>query len=431
MRHPFRFFSLTTLLLISVTGCPANTKVAITPEGRIKASKAPATVSPSPSASATPKPVTSVQGLFTPSPGASPSVTPSTSPSPQSSPSGTPQLVPAPSASASVAGPVPETGLTTLTGAIKKEGVTVDGSATVVRFNQIDAIAAATDGTMFVVDRTQVRRINTDGSVKTIAGALTAGNENGVGVTARFKILMGIACTADGKTIYVADETDHTIRKVVLDTAASLEGTVTTLAGATGAPGSSNGVGTAGTFNKPVGLALSPDESALFVADQANHLIRKIDVSTQTVSTLAGSGTAGFKDDTGSAAQFDAPSGIACASNGDVYVADTKNHRIRKITGAGVVTTLAGSPDRGLVNGTGTASSFNQPSDLALDRGSGLLYVVDALNLAIRRVNVADGAVTTTKKFNSLNPIAVVLKGPKTLVVAGNNDGRIQSLDLP
>ncbi len=307
----------------------------------------------------------------------------------------------------------------------------MDGSATVARFNQIDAIAAATDSTMFVVDRTQVRRINTDGSVKTIAGALVSGNKDGVGVEALFETLMGIACTADGKTIYVADDVAHTIRKVALDTATSLAGTVTTLAGATSAPGNNNGIGTAGTFNKPVALALSPDESFLFVADEANHLIRKIELSTRTVSTLAGSGTAGFKDDTGPAAQFNAPSGIACASNGDVYVADTKNHRIRKITGAGVVTTLAGSPDRGLIDGIGTASSFDQPRDLALDRANGFLYVVDAFNAAIRRVNVADGGVTTTKKFNSLNPIAVVLKSPKTLVVAGNNDGRIQSLDLP
>lgn len=194
---------------------------------------------------------------------------------------------------------------------------------------------------------------------------------------------------ADGSGgLFLADTANHAIRHI------DAAGTVTTWAGTVGTPGSADANGTSASFNQPTGLARDAAGN-LYVADSGNRTIRVIS-PTQDVTTLAGvAGSYGSADGTGAAASFAYPQGIAVDGSGTLYVADAYNNTLRKITAAGVVTTLAGTAGAvGSADGTGTAATFNQPLGVALD-GSGNLFVADANNHLIRKVLVATGAVTT------------------------------------
>lgn len=222
------------------------------------------------------------------------------------------------------------------------------------------------------------------GVVTTLAGSGTAGFADGTGTAALFNGPCGIA--TDGTSLYVADSTSHVIRKIVI-----AAGTVTTLAG-TGYPGAADGTGVNASFYQPCGIAT--DGTSLYVGDVANNKIRKIVIATGVVTTLAGSGAAGYADGTGTAASFKTPNGMAVVG-ANLYVADAYNYRIRKIViGTGVVTTLAGSGTPGIagsVDGTGTAASFFPPGHIATDGIN--LYVTEGHK--IRKIVIATGAVTT------------------------------------
>jgi streptogramin lyase len=161
-------------------------------------------------------------------------------------------------------------------------------------------------------------------------------------------------------------------------------GVVTTLAG-TGSTGAVNGNGTSASFNYPYGVAVDGSGN-VYVADTVNHLIRKISPSG-VVTTLAGTvGNSGAVNANGTSASFYFPFGVAVDGSGNVYVADQGNHLIRKISPSGDVTTLAGDAgSTGAVNGNGTLASFNSPAGVAVD-GSGNVYVADRNNHLIRRV---------------------------------------------
>ena len=213
------------------------------------------------------------------------------------------------------------------------------------------------------------------GVVTTLAGSGTAGFADATGSAAQFRSPFGVAVDSSG-TVYVGDNGNHRIRKI------TPAGVVTTLAGS-GVAGFADGTGTVAQFDYPA--AVSVDSlGTVYVADRRNNRIRKI-TPAGVVTTLAGSGTYGFTDGTGSAAQFYHPASVAVDSSDTVYVADLSNQRIRKITPAGVVTTLAGSGVAGFADGTGGAAQFNYPFSMAVD-SSGTVYVSDNNNQRIRKI---------------------------------------------
>ena len=208
--------------------------------------------------------------------------------------------------------------------------------------------------------------------VSTLAGS-DYGFADGTGAAAQFSNPSGVAVDASGM-VYVADQANNRIRKI------TPAGVVSTLAGSS--YGFANGTGTAAQFADPLSVAVDA-AGMVYVADSGNNRIRKI-TPAGVVSTLAGSGY-GFANGTGTAAQFANPFGVAVDATGTVYVADMYNHRIRKITPAGVVSTLAGSGVDGFANGTGTAAQFAFPRGVAVD-AAGTVYVADGNNNRIRKI---------------------------------------------
>ena len=212
-------------------------------------------------------------------------------------------------------------------------------------------------------------------AVTTLAGtAGSSGSADGTGTAATFN--QPYDGTVDNGNLYVTEFGNHLIRKIVISS-----GVVTTFAG-TGSRGSADGTGTAASFNYPQGI--TNDGTNLFVADVGNHLIRKIVISSGVVTTIAGTGSAGNADGTGTAASFNAPGITNDGTN--LFVADRRNNTIRKVViSTGVVTTFAGTGSAGSADGTGTAASFNYPQSITHDGTS--LFVMDLSNHTIRKID--------------------------------------------
>ena len=264
-----------------------------------------------------------------------------------------------------------------------------DGTGSAAQFSYPAAVAVDGAGNVYVADsgNNTIRKITPGGVVTTLAGTPgTGGSADGTGSAAQFSIPNCIAVDGSG-TLYVADTGNLTIRKITPG------GEVTTLAGTAGVIGSDDGTGSAARFNTPQGVTVDGSGN-VYVADSGNNTIRKITPGA-VVTTLAGAvGSPGVADGTGSAAQFSYPYGVAADASGKVYVADRDNHTIRKITSGGVVTTVAGTAsNHGSADGTGSTARFNGPRGVAVD-GSGNVYVADTYNHAIRKI--ASGAVVTT-----------------------------------
>ena len=264
-----------------------------------------------------------------------------------------------------------------------------DGSGNNGRFNTPGGVAVDNVGNVYVADTGNhtIRKVTPAGAVSTLAGlAGNSGSTNGTGGSARFYAPQGVAVDSS-YNVYVADTGNHTIRKI---TAA---GVVSTLAGLAGNSGSTNGTGSSARFYAPQGVAVDSSGN-VYVADTWNHTIRKITVGG-AVSTLAGSpGNYGSADATGTSAQFYQPQGVAVDSAGNVYVGDTANHTIRKITPGGVVSTLAGSAGNyGSIDLAGSSARFYGPEGVSVD-AAGNVYVADYFNHTIRKVT-SGGAVST------------------------------------
>jgi len=282
--------------------------------------------------------------------------------------------------------------VTTLAGSAGQTGH-ADGITSAARFNQPTGVAVDSAGNLYVADtgNSTIRRVALTPvwGVATLAGRVaSSGSADGLGSAAQFFGPNGIAVDS-ADNLFVVDQENATIRQV------TPAGLVTTLAGYPRGPGSADGTGSAAQFLSPVGAAVDSADN-VFVGDAHNNTIRKV-TPAGVVTTLAGSagtGNFGSVDGTGSAARFDIPAGVAVDSSGNVYVADDDNQTIRKVSPTGVVTTLAGSAGyNGHADGTGSAARFFDPIGVAVD-SAGNLFVADSANHTIRKVTPA-GAVTT------------------------------------
>lgn len=266
----------------------------------------------------------------------------------------------------------------------------VDGPSGVASFKSPVAVAIDATGDIYLADTGNhtIRKISPAGMVSTLAGkGGISGNLDGSGDQARFNRPGGLVLDDDG-SIFVADTGNHTIRKI------SRAGMVTTLAGESGVSGHSDGMGRAAHFSSPVSIALAPNRE-LFVADSANHVIRRISAAGW-VTTFAGqAGMSGSADGGPEVARFNAPRALAIDEDGTLYIADSDNCLIRRISSHGEVTTLAGQALAfDYVDGIGTEARFSSPEGIVVDSAHNL-YVADAPSGTIRRIAASDRMVTT------------------------------------
>ena len=250
-----------------------------------------------------------------------------------------------------------------------------DGEGNSASFRFPFSLTTDTSGNIYVADtfNHKIRKITKAGVVTTIAGSI-AGYGDGIGTAALFNFPIGIAIDVMDN-LYVADRDNHKIRKITPN------GAVTTIAGSTEGFADANGTGA--QFNWPTGIAIDT-RGVIYVADSRNHRIRKIDNNAQ-VTTLAG-GEPGFADGIGSNALFSSPNGVVLDTKGNIYVADSNNNSIRKIDTTSRVTTIAGNTDFGFQDGPAIAAQFNNPNGLVVD-DSFTIYVADSFNYAIRKLS--------------------------------------------
>jgi sugar lactone lactonase YvrE len=268
-----------------------------------------------------------------------------------------------------------------------------DGARTNALFGATTGLAIDGNGNIYVADGLlggqTIRKLAPDGMVTTIAGASgDPGEKDGQGTEARLYQPYAVVADTNGN-LYVADSYGATIRKV------TPEGVVTTLAGVPFIEGSTDGTGTNALFKYPTGIAIDLAGN-LYVADQDNHTIRRVTLLGE-VTTIAGMPLVkGTNDGFGTAARFSSPRALTVARDGNLYVADSGNNTIRKVTTNGVTSTLAGAPDassRGIIDGTGSGARFGLLTGIAADSADNL-YVIDAYNYAIRKIT-PEGVVST------------------------------------
>ena len=228
--------------------------------------------------------------------------------------------------------------------------------------------------------------------VATLAGSHEqTGLVDGVGTSARFHRPQGLVASADGRTLLIADSQNRAIRRLDIIT-----GGVATIAGG-GAEGAEDGVRSAARFTQPAGLALDVNETTLYIADRSNHNVRALVLQTGRVTTLAGSGAYGYQDGVGTQAWFAGPIALALTPNGaTLFVSDFHTHRLRAIDVATrSVSTVAGVGSPSGADGVGVSAGFYNPQGLAISPSGRILYVADLHNYRVRSVDLASSTVTT------------------------------------
>ena len=255
------------------------------------------------------------------------------------------------------------------------------------------------------------------------AGTARNAFADGAGSAASFYLPCSVAADAWG-SLYVADSGNHVLRRV------SAAGVVATVAGQPGVSGHADGIGNSARFFWPRGVAMSPDGSAVYVSESGMagsgigwSSIRRVSLASGLVTTVAGGASPGFADGVGASAKFDGLGGISVKSTGDIVAADTANNRIRVITPAGVVSTLAGSGQPAFADGTGAGASFNIPAGVSVD-ASDNVWVADLGSGALRKVTPA-GAVTTFATGLG-SPVGVAVDASGALYVSDNTTNVIR-----
>ena len=259
------------------------------------------------------------------------------------------------------------------------------GPATGAQLNTPYGVGVDAAGNVYVADysNNRLRKVSPTGTITTLAGTGIAGfsGDGGPSTNAQIRLPADVAVDGAGN-VFFTDSTNYRVRRI------SAAGVISTVAGR-GTPGFSGDGGAAANaqFNPPAGLAIDANGN-LFIADQFNHRIRKITPSG-TISTFAGTGTAGFSGDDGPAtgARLNSPFGVAVDSLGNVFIADSSNHRIRKVAPTGTITTAAGIGNAGFSGdgGAAAAAQLNNPLGIAVD-AAGNLYIADTNNSRVRRV---------------------------------------------
>jgi sugar lactone lactonase YvrE len=253
------------------------------------------------------------------------------------------------------------------------------------KFKSPSGIAIDRIGNLYVADRDNhaIRMVTPLAVVTLVAGSTSPDHIDGSAANAAFNKPTGITVGADGN-LYIADTDNNVIRKVT-------RGGVTTTFAGDGLPGYQDGNGNSASFSHPLGIA-SDAAGNLYVADVNNQRIRKITPAAE-VTTIAGNGIPAFVNGIGTAASFDGPVGVTVDAAGNIYVADRDNHCIRKITAAGVVSTFAGTGASGATDGTVATATFHSPRNLAIDP-EGNFYIADAGNHMIRKIT--PGGIVST-----------------------------------
>jgi RHS repeat-associated protein len=285
-----------------------------------------------------------------------------------------------------------------------------DGAGSTARFVYPSGVAVDASGNVYVTDRDnhRIRKITPSGVVSTLAGSGSIGSANGTGTAASFNTPTGLTIDQSGN-LYVSDYSNHRIRKI------TPSGVVSTYAG-TGSMGFSNGSALSATFRRPHGLTMD-SQGNLYVADRDNYAIRKIS-NTGVVSTIAGDGTSGYANGIGTAARFGWPNAVAIDGSGNLYVADQTNHMIRKITPAGEVSTYGGNQTPGYLNGTNPDVRFNNPYGVSTD-SKGNVYVADYFNHVIRKMSSSPFTVTPELPAGlSINASTGAISGTPTAISA-------------
>jgi alpha-tubulin suppressor-like RCC1 family protein len=303
---------------------------------------------------------------------------------------------------------------------------TANGPAAGARFHEPSGLLLAASGSILLADtsNSSIREINAAGAVTTFAGLNgAAGSADGNTGAARFQAPLGLATDLSGNLL-VTDQSDHTVRLIG-------GGMVQTVAGRTGLPGVADGQGTAASFNAPAGIAVRRDNfnwiswsggnngyGTAFVSDQQGHTIRTL-TTTGQVSTYAGlAGTPGFANGNRTNARFRQPAGLTFDDIGNLYVADSGNHVIRRIDVYGNVSTYAGIAGvGGLMDGNATQAQFLHPEGVAVDADRNV-YVADTGNGVIRKITTA-GQVSTLLILGNVPTIASQPAGLS--VTAGSN----------
>ncbi|MCK5277433.1 MAG: gluconolactonase, partial [Cyclobacteriaceae bacterium] len=309
----------------------------------------------------------------------------------------------------------------------------VNGTGASAQFNGASRMAINSSGEIVLADfnNHSIRLINTKNEVSTIAGDGTSGLVNGVASNARFARPFGVAIDNSGN-IFIADFDNHVIRKI------STSNIVSTYAG-TGQAGFANGSAGVAAFNGPIDVAVDASGN-VYVADLNNHAIRKIDINGN-VTTLAGNGTAGLVDGKGSTARFNNPIGLGVDNSNNIYVADLANHAIRKVDSGGNVTTIAGDGTTGSTDGSIASARFNFPYDVDLD-ASGNLYIADDKNHKIRIIKTNNTVETfagsgtegfldglgSDAQFN--DPVGITVVNSELMYVGDSENHRVRIITL-
>ncbi|MDQ9170352.1 NHL repeat-containing protein [Oxalobacteraceae bacterium R-40] len=302
-----------------------------------------------------------------------------------------------------------DAGLFVIAGNIGGPG-SIDGLRDAARFNQPTGLAYGSNGNIIVADSQNhvLRKIDRTGATTTLAGK-TAQSGDADGNAMEARFSGLFAVASDhAGNFYATDR--HAIRKI------SSNGYVSTLAGAQGSSGSNDGLAANARFNQPLGVA-ADSVGNIYVADTGNHVIRKITPEGQ-VLTLAGSpGNAGMSDGIATQARFNHPAGIALDANGDLYIADRDNHVIRKISAGGIVSTLrVGGDVTGHSAETQAPMYFDAPRSIAAD-AKGMLYVTDALSVPQQGPCVGNGIVRRISPAGEMHTLAGTTK------ICGSEDG--------